>query len=66
MSSAPICYLTSCKAWDVNLQCTEDQLWPSKILDINVKATFIASQKTEREEKEDKEGKKSGMARIIV
>ncbi|KAG4122546.1 hypothetical protein ERO13_D11G273300v2 [Gossypium hirsutum] len=63
MSSAPICYLTSCKAWDVDLQCPEDHLWPSKILGINVKATFIASQKTERE---DEEGKKSGMARIIV
>ncbi|PPS10693.1 hypothetical protein GOBAR_AA09960 [Gossypium barbadense] len=35
MSSAPICYLTSCKAWDVDLQCPGDQLWPSKILEIN-------------------------------
>ncbi|XVF06154.1 hypothetical protein REPUB_Repub06bG0023000 [Reevesia pubescens] len=57
MSSAPICHLTSCQAWDLDLQYPEDNFWPFKILEINVKATFIVSQKTQEDDEED-EGKK--------
>ncbi|XWS64581.1 hypothetical protein CRYUN_Cryun05aG0015900 [Craigia yunnanensis] len=59
MSSAPICnYLTSCQAWDIDLQYPEDDFWPSQILEINVKATFIiACENPEEEEEEEARGR---------
>ncbi|WRX25250.1 hypothetical protein QQP08_017737 [Theobroma cacao] len=47
MSSTPVCYLTSCQAWDAYLQYPEDSFWPSRMLEINVKATFVACEKTQ-------------------
>ncbi|GMI65326.1 hypothetical protein HRI_000201900 [Hibiscus trionum] len=59
--------LASCKAWDVDLQRPDDDFWPCKILEINVKATFIASRKPPQQEDDDgEEGKKSAMARKTV
>ncbi|KAK8712559.1 hypothetical protein V6N13_147796 [Hibiscus sabdariffa] len=64
MSPAPTCCLTSCKAWDVDLQHPEDAFWPSKILEIKIKATFVVSPKLPQQE--DEEGNKSAMAASTI
>ncbi|XVE89722.1 hypothetical protein DITRI_Ditri20bG0018500 [Diplodiscus trichospermus] len=56
--SASFCSsLTSCQAWEIDLQYPEDDFWPSQILEINVKATFMIPCKNPDEEEEEEEKK---------